>query len=301
MVRQRVVKFGSATPLAGVLAEPPSGVAKQPVAVILLNSGILHHVGANRLHVQLAHRLAAAGFASFRFDLSGIGDSEARRDELSFEQSSPLETRDAIDYLERAHGVRRVVLMGLCSGADVAHLTALDDARVVGLGLLDAWAYKTPGYFIHHYLRRLKSPTAYRNWIQVRWARLVGKLRANSRAMAPDSDMYEIPRYVRVFPPRDQVARELRAFMYRNVKLCVIFSGGLEEYNHRGQYAAAFRDVDFGARLREEHVPEAEHVFTRLDHQEFVVRELSDWVQSHFREPALLRPDDTRSSGARIA
>lgn len=301
MVRQRVVKFGSATPLAGVLTEPPSGVAKQPVAVILLNSGILHHVGANRLHVQIAHRLAASGFASFRFDLSGIGDSEARRDELSFEQSSPLETREAIDYLERAHGVRRVVLMGLCSGADVAHLTAIDDERVVGLGLLDPWAYRTPSYHVYYYGRRLVTPAVYRNWIRMRWTRLLNNLRSRSRTGTLDADMYEIPRYVRVFPPRDQVARELTAFMRRNVELCVIFSGGLEEYNHRGQYAASFTDVDFGARLREEYVPEAEHVFTRLDHQEFVVRELSGWVQSHFREPALSLPNETRSSDARIA
>ncbi len=287
MGRQRVVKFGSATPLAGVLTEPAGAAVRQPVAVVLLNSGILHHVGANRLHVQLAGRLAEAGFVSLRFDLSGIGDSEARRDDLSFEQSAPLETRDAIEYLGRAHGMRRVVLMGLCSGADVAHLAARDDDRVVGLGMLDPWAYKTRMYHVHYYARRLLRPAVYREWIQVHWGRLVARLRQTSGAERPDPDMYELPTYIRVFPPRAQVAAELEAFVRRKVALCVVFSGGLEEYNHRGQYAASFSDVDFRDRLREEHVPDAEHVFTRLDHQEFVVRELSGWMTDNFREPAV--------------
>src|SRR5215212_8993414 len=131
MSRQRVVRFGSTTSLVGVFTEPVSGTPRQAVGVIILNSGILHHVGANRLHVQLARRFAELGFASLRFDFSGIGDSEARRDRLSFEQSSPVETREAVDYLAQAHGLREVVLVGLCSGADAAHLSATLDERIV--------------------------------------------------------------------------------------------------------------------------------------------------------------------------
>ena len=44
--------------------------------VVLLNAGIIHRIGPNRLYVQLARRLASRGHAVLRFDLAGIGDSE---------------------------------------------------------------------------------------------------------------------------------------------------------------------------------------------------------------------------------
>lgn len=286
MTRERVVKFGTVTPLHGVLVEPPPGAKRREVAVILLNSGILHHVGPNRLHVQIARRLAAAGHIALRFDFSGIGDSEPRRDELPFERSAPLETRDAIDYLARSHGVTKVVLMGLCSGADVAHLAALDDPRVVGLGMLDPWAYETRGYYLRYYAERVISPAVYVNWIRVRAGRLVKRLRRAVQSSQPDPSMYEMPRYIRVFPPREKVAAELRQFMQRGVEVFVMFSGGLPEYNHVGQYKASFPEVDFGGRLREAHVPKASHVFSALEHQAEVVNGLPEWVTTKFPAPA---------------
>ena len=278
MTRQRIVKFGGTTPLVGVLTEPAKAGGPDRPWVILLNSGILHHVGVNRLHVQLARRLAASGYGSLRFDFSGLGDSEARRDNLSFEQSAPLETREAIDYLARTQGVRHVALMGLCSGADVAHLVAVEDERVVGLGLLDPWAYRTRGYWLHYYGSRLISPSRYSNWVRVRWERIRAML---SRRAAPDErdpEMYEAPSYLRVFPPRENIAADLRAVLGRGVQLFFIFSGGLEQYNHQGQYAASFPEISFDGRLREAHVADATHVFSAVAHQEFVVRELTSWV-----------------------
>jgi pimeloyl-ACP methyl ester carboxylesterase len=281
MRRQRIVKFGGATPLTGVLTEPTGSADRSRPWVVLLNSGILHHVGVNRLHVQLAKRLADAGYGSLRFDFSGLGDSEARRDDLSFEQSAPLETKDAIDYLARSQGASGIVLMGLCSGADVAHLTAMQDERVVGLGLLDAWAYRTPMYFVHHYARRMVSLAAYRRWVSVRLERLRAKLRPAAPA-GEDPEMYEMPTYLRVFPPRERVREELKLFVHRGIAMFLIFSGGLDEYNHSGQYRESFPEISFGRLLREAHVPDAAHVFSALHHQEFVVRELSRWVAERF-------------------
>jgi pimeloyl-ACP methyl ester carboxylesterase len=282
MSRERVVKFGSVTPLHGVVVEPAAGVPRREVAVVLLDSGILHHVGANRLHVQLARRLAGLGYLSLRFDFSGIGDSEARRDDLSFEASAPLETKDAIDYLARTQGVEKVALMGLCSGADVAHLTALADPRVVGLGLLDPWAYQTRAYYFHYYRHRIVRPAVYVNWFRVRLERLRDRIRRATASHDPDPSMYEMPSYIREFPPRERVAAELQGFMRRGVELFCMFSGGLHEYNHIGQYQASFPEVPFGTRLREAHVPDASHVFSALEHQAEVVRELPDWLTSRF-------------------
>ena len=285
-MRQRVVKFGEATPLTGVLTEPGAGDGHESPWVVLLNSGILHHVGVNRLHVQIARRLAEQGCGSLRFDFSGLGDSESRRDKLSFEQSAPLETRDAIDFLARTRGAQRVALVGLCSGADVAHLTALDDDRVVGLGLLDPWAYRTRGYWLHYYGSRIVSLERYRHWIRIRWERMKARLSPSPMQNERNEEMYEMPGYLREFPPRERVAADLKRLIGRGTELLFIFSGGLEEYNHQGQYAASFPEVSFSGRLLEAHVPSATHVFSAVAHQEFVVRTVSDWIRNRLATTA---------------
>lgn len=106
-------------------------------AVVLLNSGLIHRVGPNRLYVKLARALAAEGFVVTRLDLSGIGDSAARTDSLVFEKSAVDETQVAMQYLREHFGARSFVLGGICSGADVAFMTARESEDVIGAVLIN--------------------------------------------------------------------------------------------------------------------------------------------------------------------
>lgn len=274
MTREKVIRFGGGASLVGVLAEPPPA-ARLPDApgVILANSGVLHRVGACRLHVALARQLAARGLVTLRFDFSGIGDSGVRHDDLPVQQSGVVELREAMDRLA-SRGVSGFLLMGLCSGADMAFETACVDRRVRGLALLDPWAYRTPGYFLRRYAPRLVSPRA---WARFARRRLRRRRVASRDSAAPDLDL---PTYVREFPARERVARELGGLVERDVRLLCIFSGGFSEhYNHEGQFAAAFPGVDLRDRLREIYIPEATHIFTGLAHQRQVLEAIGDWVE----------------------
>ena len=83
-MREKAVRFGKTKSLVGVVTEASNGAGRDGgPAVIMLNSGILHHVGACRLHVKLARALAPVGYTVMRFDHSGIGDSDARRETLA--------------------------------------------------------------------------------------------------------------------------------------------------------------------------------------------------------------------------
>lgn len=294
--REKAVRFGTSASLVGVLTEaaPGTGHEERP-AVLFLNSGILHRVGSCRLHVQLARALSAAGFHTLRFDYSGIGDSDQRRDSLPFEESAVIETREAMDYLAKAKGVTRFVLMGLCSGADMAHDTAMADQRVVGLNLLDAWAYKNAGFYAHHYGPKLLQWRVWQNSIRIRLAMLRGGSAAQ-RAKMPGGEgvEYEVPKYVRVFPPKTRIEADLRAFVARNIRMSFIWTGGLQEYNHRGQYLASFRSVPFGGLLFEDHYPDADHILTGLHHQQRFMRHTVEWMTTHW--PA--RPRATSVPGA---
>ena len=279
MTREKAIRFGATASMVGIVTEPhASADASDKTAVIFINSGIVHRVGACRLHTQIARSLAPAGITSLRFDLSGIGDSDARRDTLSFEESSVIETREAMDYLASTKGIKNFVLAGLCSGADVAHLTAAADARVTGLVMFDAWCYRNVGFYIRHYGPRLFKLSVWKHSIAVRREQMFAPKKAP--AATGDDVVYEMPRYVRVFPPKKKVAADLKNFAARKMNIFVVMTGGQEEiYNHQSQYESSFSGIDFGGRLRVEFLKDATHIFTGLDHQEFLVREVGKWMR----------------------
>lgn len=290
-MRERAVRLGKTASLIGVLAEPRRGTDAARPGVIFLNSGILHHVGACRLHVRLARRLADAGFSSLRFDLSGIGDSEARKDSLTFEQSAALEVQEVMDYLTTTKGVREFILIGLCSGADMGFNVSQADKRVIGLVQLDAYAYRTPGYYLRYYAPRLLSVQVWTSFIK----RKLGLTSGYSKGPEPGAD-YVRPEYRRRFPPQTQVAAGLRTLTQRGVDLLYLFSGGQpDHYNHRGQYVRSFRDVDFGGRIQVEYYGDADHLFSGMEHQRLVDDVITAWVERlGRRRGAAVRPvDDT--------
>jgi hypothetical protein len=263
-----------------VLTEPAPGAdAAGKPGVLLLNSGILHRVGSCRMHVRLARALSDQGFTSLRFDYSGIGDSEQRKDSLSFEESAVVETREAMDYLAGARRLDRFLVFGLCSGADMAHETALADQRIVGLAMLDAWCYRNLGWYLHHYGPKVFNLSRWRHAIHMRLRKLLGTgTHAGGQRAGMAGVEYEVPKYVRVFPPRKKVEQDLTAFMARGMSLYFAWTGGLVEYNHRNQYRRTFRNVQFRDLLTVDYLPDADHILSGLQHQDFVADRVVAWA-----------------------
>ena len=88
--------------------------------IVLLNAGSAYRVGPNRLHVLLAHRLGCEGFRCLRLDLLGLGDSvhpDPERENDPYPASAFRDIDPTLRYLDREFGTKKVVLMGLCSGA----------------------------------------------------------------------------------------------------------------------------------------------------------------------------------------
>lgn len=278
MIREKVLKFGPTRGLVGVLTEPPPDAAPR-LPVIFLNSGILHHVGASRLYVRIARKLAEMGHPCFRFDFSGIGDSEPRRDTLAAAESAVVETREAMDLVgARKGGVDRFILIGLCSGADMAFKTAQVDERVVGLVQLDPFAYRTPGYWLRHYGLKLFSAKAWRRFVRVRYQRWQDARAPKPPVSEGEAATYVAPEYRRRFPPREQVAEAMRALVGRKVQMLHVFSDEQTEHiNHGAQYARAFPDVEFGDSLEVVYVSHAAHTITELGDQNRVIEAIGAW------------------------
>lgn len=127
---EQPVSVGSSG-LFGIVTEVPGCVGPGPAAVFI-NVSNGHHVGPNRMWVDLARRWAAQGIRSLRFDLSGIGDSPVRRPgQEPFVARAPEAFADVEDAARAAspEDPRRVVLVGHCASA----YQAIDSALELGV------------------------------------------------------------------------------------------------------------------------------------------------------------------------
>lgn len=268
--------FGPAN-LVGIVTQPdPDQAIAHAPAFVILNSGILHRVGASRLYVQLARTLAAEGFTTLRFDFSGVGDSEVRKDTIPVEERFVTETREAMDYLQEITGSRTFVVGGLCSGADGAFFTSLEDDRVVGLWQIDAFCYRTPRYYRRRYLPKLADPRAWAHSIKVRVA--------PEEMEERDDEQFVKPEYRRVFPPKEVVGEGLGKLIEREVGLYFLFTGGLEDYNYANQHADTFPEIDLRRKAELRFEPAATHMVTDLDHQAVFLDDMRSWSRQ-FGQP----------------
>lgn len=115
-VLERTVRLGPLG-LFGIVTEP-AGTPVGPT-VVLVNEGNTHHIGQARIWVDLARRVAGAGFRVLRFDLSGIGDSGTRPGQRAHVSRAPEAIEDVYEAMRsiRPDDPTDVVLVGFCSGA----------------------------------------------------------------------------------------------------------------------------------------------------------------------------------------
>ena len=129
---------GRSRSLVAVLSHPPAADSgAPPPAVLLLNAGFQHHVGPHGIYVRLARELAERGFLAARLDFSGLGDSPARTDNASPQESHLAEAREVMDDLHARFGCTTYASLGLCSGARASLRLAFLDQRVRGALLLN--------------------------------------------------------------------------------------------------------------------------------------------------------------------
>lgn len=275
-MKEIVTKIGKDPALTTIFSVPESFDSNKP-AVLILNSGVMHHIGTCRISVAIARKLATSGILAARFDFSGIGDSSTRRGNLPFEQSSVEEIQQVMNYLEQKKGVRKFIVYGLCSGADASYEIAKVEPRVSGIIQIDAYCYRTTKWYLKHYGPRLIDPGVWRRI----FSRLLGKKAGTSKhSDNMDDEFIEMPSYIRVFPPRAEVARGLQTIIDNGVDIYSIFSGGMMyTMNYHGQFEDSFKDVDFKGRLKAEWYPELDHILTHVDLQKTLPDYICNWVQ----------------------
>ena len=277
-MKERVIRVGRPAPLIGVVCEPEKINSNRP-AVLIFNSGVMHHIGSCRLSVSLARSFADKGVLSVRFDFSGIGDSSSRRGVESFSETAPLEAAEVMDYLQKKRGIKQFILYGLCSGADAAYETALVDKRVVAYSQIDAYCYKTPQFYYHFYRPKFFE---LKRWINFCWRMvkkiLPEKMYNHKSAEEGDSQYLEAVSYIREFPPKSEVRSGLKSLVERGLFFNIIFTKGENSYSYPQQYRDSFSDIDFGQNLDLHYFNTAAHIMTHPSHQVLVVKTITQWL-----------------------
>ena len=300
-VTERAVHFGVGRRLFGIVTEPSdtSGASERP-GIILLNVGANHRVGPNRMYVSIARELAANDFLCLRFDVAGLGDSTiapGAQENRLYSKDSVADVKAAMTLLGETYGVRRFVLVGLCSGAYLAFHTCVADPRVVGQVLLNPQTFEWKEgdslelsirhgfYSTRYYARSLLNPAVWRRALrgEVKLGAIARVLRERLVARTLAGIQGIAARAWNDSEPLTDVARAFRAMSERGVESLLIFSfddGGLDMMEkHLGTEGRKMRGRD---NFRLAIVEGADHTFTPIGPQRAVQALIVGDVTAHF-------------------
>jgi len=281
-ITEQVLTFGRSKSLVGILVRPASEHVMQRPTVVILNTGIVHRVGHHRIYVTMARQLAQRGHPVLRFDFSGIGDSPGR-DGVSSPVAACLEdVSDALDCLDDLGLGNNFILVGLCSGADIALRYGPSDTRVTGLVLLDPTIPPTLRFYAHYIGQRLTRLHSWLTFARGRgrlWRDMAERARlslaARSQAPPPDSRSSLIDPDI-----RGELERVYKSLVSRGTRLLVVLTGGPMQgrQSYREQLLEAFPNVPFDNALALEHFKESDHTFTSPEQRDRLKRLVIEWV-----------------------
>lgn len=292
-LRERIVRFGPGEGLAGILSLPHEPSPGAPY-VVLINAGVVHRVGPNRLYVDIARRLAASGTAVLRFDLSGLGDSEVVSAATTAAEAAVMDIQAALDYLQQARQAQHFIVGGLCAGADYSMMAAFVDARIQGTILIDPSVERTARSRLIHVSRRLARPDTWAEILRLKhpgwkkslhWLRRVlpkgrtPRLPESRAAVTHIERMQQRLGSYEMLYTRAQVAQLLRQAIGRGVRLFAVFTGGVNHrYNYRNQLFDMLPGVDFRDQLDLQFMPDTDHCVSDAASRASMLQIMDDWM-----------------------
>ena len=303
-MRERVVRFGPTQSLVGILTSGKGASTDRPY-VVIVNAGIIHRVGPNRLYVDMARSVAALGFPVLRFDLAGLGDSDSAVGGASLEESALSDVNAAFEFLATTRDASQFLVFGLCSGANYAALAAFREPRVSGLMLIDPTVTRTRRSTIVHVVRRLRNLSTLRELVTLRhpvFRRPFGRLSsaAVSVAQAAQGQSGQQANVVATDMTESVARASLEILVARGAQLMFVFTGGVNHvYNYYGQLFDLLPGFDFRSQLTLHYMPATDHTVADRSGRARLLRDVGDWLERSFplRVPAPLQERTPEPAG----
>lgn len=306
LFRQDPVVFGPDQSLVGMITCPAIGVeACGPVACLMLNMGANHRGGPHRINVKLAHRLASLGMTSLRMDLAGLGDSGPASSAERYLVQGIHDLQAGMDLIEAKFGIRRFVVVGLCSGTAHAMGLAVADPRVAGILMFDGYSFPSRRwYWERAFWRALAAPTN---------PAVLGKA---GRWMRRKLLNITTPPPVDIFRVDEESPEEIQAIFtnsmneitLRGVAVYLLYSGTQHVRDRGLDHLGSLVREPFAAKVKYEFARDIDHTFTSLVAQRAFMVRASSWalkVASNFSVPTsagpVTEPTPLSSVGSRRA
>jgi dienelactone hydrolase len=299
-VAEEWVRFGADGGLVGIVTSPCDAKPAGP-GVLLVSGGTNHRPGINRNYAEWARDWAERGLMVLRLDIRGLGDSlPLDPDDVArlYRDDTRRDVVEAMDFLERRHGVSAFLCGGLCAGGYQALATALVDPRITGLFLLNPLRFlpapggarsdfdRTP---LRDTVRSLRSPA---RWLElVRQGRALERARTHAARLVRRgrSGVEALARRMRRRPAQgaSRLARCFLALVDRGCSVLIVFDADEPVREQLEVELAPDRDrLASTGRFRVELVEHTDHIFLPLESQErvggLVERQLVAWA----REPS---------------
>ncbi len=274
---EKAIIIGEKPQIMGVYTQQNKyGVeAKKMPTILLLNSGLLGHIGPFRLYVRMARKFAELGFNTFRFDLSGIGDSERHLDVRTREDQHMGDIKSVMNHLDQSKNCSQYIVMGICTGADNAHKAMLKDKRVIGAVSIDGYAYKTPRYYFNLYGPKLISLNSWKTLTKQIINKIKSKFEKNQKFIPQNIE------YRWVEPSKEKTEQDYKIFIERDVNLLVVFTASWP-YNYLEQHSDCFKNLPFGKNLQVAYLENAEHIFPLSEDRTHLMTEIVNWLLDRF-------------------
>ncbi|MDE2400633.1 MAG: alpha/beta hydrolase [Burkholderiales bacterium] len=278
MAEQTLILGAEKHLVATLTPSAPRSANTPPCVAVLSNSGVIPRSGPHRMNVHLARRFAQMGIPSIRFDMSGLGDSQRSSGTLPVLTQWVADTRTVMDAAQSHFQCNRFFMVGFCSGAEVAHLVALEDPRMRAAVLWDLYAYPTLQSRLRTFLYRLQR-AGLLGLARKLQARLQQAMHRTDQA-APDNSLGQRAIEASQVPPREEYARRIQTLVDGGVELLVAYCGGEPEwFNHADQFRNMFSGHDFIDRVAVSYLSDCDHLLTRREAQQAFSDMTVQWLQ----------------------
>ncbi len=283
--REECIRFACADEmLFGVLARPeqPAGLG-----IVVVVGGPQTRVGSHRQFVLFSRTLAAAGYATLRFDVRGMGDSAG--DPRNFEAVGP-DIGAAIDTLQsNCPGVGKVVLWGLCDAASASLLYWHEtrDPRIAGFCLLNPWVRSETTLartqVKHYYGQRLMQKEFWLKLLRGQLnvgravAGLIGKLKAAS-AKVGGTDLGKLSF-------QERMAGALHGFSGRVLLILSENDYTAKEFLEYAGTAPEWKGILERENLQRIDIPGADHTFSSAASRANAANACRDWIEDSSVDP----------------
>ena len=262
-----------------------SDVGSSDCAIVMLHGWSGYRTGPHQMLTRAAREFAASGNGVLRFDFTGRGDSDGETETATLATMAD-DARAAMRWCQSEKSVSRFVLLGLCSGCEVAFACAAErevvavalwSAPVFAAGQSDKRRARKRIHLLKQYARKLLRPSTYAKLLSGRLDRAsIGKAVAGGGGGENKNVESTSAGHL---PPgwRDAALKKFQSF---HAPLLLVYGTSDPTTEEAlAWHRARLSEIKGAAKVREHLVAGANHSFYGLAWEREVLETTRGWLQ----------------------